>query len=241
MAERIALITGANKGIGLEIARQLAKRGMTVYVGARDRSRGTAATGKLQALGLAARFVELDVLREDTIRAAAATIEAAHGRLDVLVNNAGIADRADGPPSRADLGAVRRTLLTNFVGPAAVAQAMLPLLRRSPAGRIGNVSSGLGSLAQNADPGWAFAQVKFLGYNASKAALNMLTVQLAFELKDTPIKVNSADPGYTATDLNDHRGTQKEEEGAAEAVRLALLPADGPTGGYSSSAGTVPW
>jgi NAD(P)-dependent dehydrogenase (short-subunit alcohol dehydrogenase family) len=179
------------------------------------------------------------VLREETIRAAAATIEAAHGRLDVLVNNAGIADRADGPPSRADLDAVRRTLLTNFVGPAAVAQAMLPLLRRSPAGRIVNVSSGLGSLAQNSDPGWEFAEVKYLGYSASKAALNMLTVQLAFELKDTPIKVNSVDPEYTATDLNDHRGTQTVEEGAAEAVRLALLPADGPTGGYFSSA--VPW
>jgi NAD(P)-dependent dehydrogenase (short-subunit alcohol dehydrogenase family) len=104
-----------------------------------------------------------------------------------------------------------------------------------------NVSSGLGSLAQNADPGWAHAPVKFLGYNASKAALNMLTVQLAFELKDTPIKVNSADPGYTATDLNDHRGTQTVEEGAAEAIRLALLPDDGPTGGYFSSAGPVPW
>jgi NAD(P)-dependent dehydrogenase (short-subunit alcohol dehydrogenase family) len=241
MAERIALITGANKGIGLEIARQIAKRGMTVYVGARDRSRGTAATEKLQAEGLAARFVELDVLREETIRAAAAAIEAAHGRLDVLVNNAGIADRSDGPPSRADLDAVRRTLLTNFVGPAAVAQAMLSLLRRSPAGRIVNVSSGLGSLARNADPGWEHAWAKFLGYNASKAALNMLTVQLAFELRDTPIKVNSADPGYTATDLNDNRGTQTVEEGAAEAVRLALLPADGPTGGFFSSAGPVPW
>jgi NAD(P)-dependent dehydrogenase (short-subunit alcohol dehydrogenase family) len=240
-ADRIALVTGANKGIGLEIARQLGKCGMTVYVAARDRGRGTAAVKKLQGEGLAARFVELDVLREETIRAAAATIEAAHGRLDVLVNNAGIADRGDGPPSRADLDAVRRTLLTNFVGPAAVAQAMLPLLRRSPAGPIVNVSSGLGSLAQNADPEWPSAWAKFLGYSASKAALNMLTVQLAFELRDTPIKVNAADPGYTATDLNDHRGTQTVEEGAAEAVRLALLPADGPTGGYFSSAGPVPW
>jgi len=239
--DQIALVTGANKGIGFEIARQLASRGMTVYVGARDRGRGTAAAEKLQGEGLAARFIELDVLREETIRAAAVAIEAAHGRLDVLVNNAGIVDRGDGPPSRADLDAVRRTLLTNFVGPAAVAQAMLPLLRRSPAGRIVNVSSGLGSLAQNGDPEWPGAWAKFLGYNASKAALNMLTVQLAYELKDTPIKVNSADPGYTATDLNDNRGTQTVEEGAAEAVRLALLPADGPTGGYFSSAGPVPW
>jgi NAD(P)-dependent dehydrogenase (short-subunit alcohol dehydrogenase family) len=241
VADRIALVTGANKGIGFEIARRLGKCGMTVYVGARDSGRGTAAAEKLQGEGMAARFVELDVLREETIRSAAATIEAAHGRLDVLVNNAGIADRGDGLPSRADLDSVRRTLLTNFVGPAAVAQAMLPLLHRSPAGRIVNVSSGLGSLAQNTDPAWEYAQVKYLGYSASKAALNMLTVQLAFELKDTAIKVNSADPGYTATDLNDHGGTQTVEEGAAEAVRLALLPDDGPTGGYFSSAGPVPW
>jgi NAD(P)-dependent dehydrogenase (short-subunit alcohol dehydrogenase family) len=240
--DRIALVTGANKGIGFEIARQLGRRGMAVYVGARDRGRGIAAAEELQGEGLAARFIEIDVLREDTIRATAATIEATHGRLDVLVNNAGIADlRGDGPPSRADLDAVRRTLLTNFVGAAAVAQAMLPLLRRSLAGRIVNVSSGLGSLAKNGDPGWEHAWAKFLGYNASKAALNMLTVQLAFELKDTPIKVNSADPGYTATDLNDHRGTRTVEQGAAEVVRLALLGTGGPTGGYFSSAGPLPW
>ncbi|HEV3304541.1 MAG TPA: SDR family oxidoreductase [Planctomycetaceae bacterium] len=239
--ERIALVTGANKGIGFEIARQLGRRGMTVYVAARDRGRGSAAAEKLQGEGLAARFIELDVLREETIRQAAATIEAAHGRLDVLMNNAGIADREDGPPSRANLDAVHRTLLTNFVGPAAVAQATLPLLRRSTAGRIVNVSSELGSLAFNADPGWGHAWATFLGYNASKAALNMHTVQLAFELKDTPIKVNSAAPGYTKTDLNDNRGSQTVEEGAAEAVRLALLPADGPTGGFFSSSGPVPW
>ncbi|HEV8001475.1 MAG TPA: SDR family oxidoreductase [Planctomycetaceae bacterium] len=240
-ADQIVLVTGANKGIGFEIARQLGKRGMTVYVGARDNGRGTKAVRTLQLEGLDARFVELDVLTENTIRAAAETIAAAHDRLDVLVNNAGIADREDGPPSRVDLEAVRRTLLTNFIGPAAVAQVMLPLLRRSPAGRIVNVSSELGSLTLNGDPGWGHAPVKLLGYNSSKAALNMLTVQLAYELKDTPIKVNAAGPGYTATDLNDHRGTQTVEEGAAEAIRLALLPAGGPTGGFFSSAGPVPW
>ena len=239
--DRIALVTGANKGIGFEVARQLGRHGMTVYVAARDQGRGSAAAEKLQGEGLAARFIELDVLRKETIRQAAATIETAHGRLDVLVNNAGIADREDGLPSRANLAAVRRTLLTNFVGPAAVAQAMLPLLRRSPAGRIVNVSSELGSLALNGDPEWEYVWAKFLGYSASKAALNMLTVQLAFELKETPIKVNAANPGYTATDLNDSRGTQTVEEGAAEAIRLALLPADGPTGGYFSSSGPLPW
>jgi NAD(P)-dependent dehydrogenase (short-subunit alcohol dehydrogenase family) len=241
LAHRSAIVTGANKGIGFEIARQLGKCGMTVYVGARDRGRGLAAAEKLQSEEIAARFVELDVLREDTIRAAAATIEAAHGRLDVLVNNAGIADRGDERPSQADLDAVRRILLTNFVGAVAVIQVMLPLLRRSPAGRIVNVSSGLGSLARYGDPGMDGATLKYFGYSASKAALNMLTAQLALELKDTPIKVNSACPGYTATDLNDHQGTQTVEEGAAEAVRLALLPAGGPTGGSFSSAGPVLW
>jgi NAD(P)-dependent dehydrogenase (short-subunit alcohol dehydrogenase family) len=238
---RIALVTGANKGIGFEIARQLGRRGMTVYVAARDRGRGSAAAEKLQGEGLAVRFIELDVLREDTIRAAAQAIETEHRRLDVLVNNAGIFERGDGLPSQSDLEAVRRTLLTNFVGPVAIAQAMLPLLRRSPAGRIVNVSSELGSLDLNSDPAWGHAWAKFLGYSASKAALNMLTVQLAFELKDTPIKVNSAGPGYTKTDLNDNQGTQTVEEGAAEAIRLALLPADGPTGGFFSSAGPVAW
>jgi NAD(P)-dependent dehydrogenase (short-subunit alcohol dehydrogenase family) len=237
----IALVTGANKGIGFEIARQLSQRGMTVYLGARDKSRGTAAAEKLQSDGLAARFIELDVLREATIRAAALTIETEHGRLDVLVNNAGIGDRGDGPPSRTDLEGVRRTLLTNFVAPVAVVQAMLPLLRRSPAGRIVNVSSGLASLASCVEPPRGASTLKYFAYSSSKAALNMLTVQLAFELKDTPIKVNSAAPGYTKTDLNDNQGTQTVEEGAAEAVRLALLPADGPTGGFFSSAGPVAW
>jgi NAD(P)-dependent dehydrogenase (short-subunit alcohol dehydrogenase family) len=237
----VALVTGANKGIGFEIARQLGRRGMTVYVGARDRGRGIAAADKLQGEGAAACFVELDVRRENTIRATAQTIQTEHGKLDVLVNNAGIFERGDGLPSQSDLEALRRTLITNFVGPTAVVQAMLPLLRRSPAGRIVNVSSELGSLGLNGDPAWGHAWAKYLGYSASKAALNMLTVQLAFELKDTPIKVNSAGPGYTKTDLNDNQGTQTVEVGAAEAIRLALLPADGPTGGFFSSAGPVAW
>jgi NAD(P)-dependent dehydrogenase (short-subunit alcohol dehydrogenase family) len=130
---------------------------------------------------------------------------------------------------------------TNFFGAAAVTQAMLPLLRKSSAARIVNVSSGLGSLTWNADPNWAYAPVKLLGYNASKAAMNMLTVQLAYELRGTTIKVNSSDPGYTATDLNSHRGHQTVAEGAAETIRLALLPADGPTGGYFATSGPDPW
>jgi NAD(P)-dependent dehydrogenase (short-subunit alcohol dehydrogenase family) len=136
---------------------------------------------------------------------------------------------------------VRRVFDTNLFGTLAVTQAMLPLVRRAPAGRIVNVSSGLGSLTLNGDPAWEFAQVKRLGYNSSKAALNMLTVQLAYELRDTKIKVNSANPGFTATDLNGHRGYQTVEEGAMEALRLALLDENGPTGGVFNRYGVDPW
>ena len=240
-AKKIALVTGANKGIGLEIARQLGQAGFTVFLGARNAALGEAAAAKLRANSLDVRCVELDLGNASTIAAAAKTIEALGGRLDVLVNNAGIADGADGPPSTANIDAVRRVMETNFVGTLAVTQAMLPLLKTAPAARIVNLSSGLGSLQWNSDPNWAFAPYKLLGYNASKAALNMLTVQLAYELRDTPIKVNSANPGYTATDMNGHQGNQTIEEGAAESMRLALLPADGPTGGFFETGAVDPW
>jgi NAD(P)-dependent dehydrogenase (short-subunit alcohol dehydrogenase family) len=240
-SRQVALVTGANKGIGLEISRRLGQEGHTVFLGARNPSLGAAAAEALRAEGLDVRLVELDLGRAETIAATASAIAAHAGRLDVLVNNAAIVDAADGPPSTADLDAVRRVFDTNFFGTAAVTQAMLPLLREAPAARIVNVSSGLASLALNGDPEWPFAPYKLLGYNASKAALNMLTVQLAYELRDTAIKVNSADPGFTATDMNGHLGTQTIEEGAAEPVRLALLPPDGPTGGFFETAGPNPW
>jgi NAD(P)-dependent dehydrogenase (short-subunit alcohol dehydrogenase family) len=238
---RIALITGANKGIGFEVARQVGRAGYTVLVGARNPALGEAAAAKLREEEIDAHYLPLDLGDHGSIKAAAAVVEEEFGRLDVLVNNAGIASQGDGPPSSVCLEAVERTMKTNFFDTLAVTQAMLPLVRRSAAGRIVNVSSGLGSLTQHGDPGWEFAAVKVLGYCASKAALNMLTVQLAFELRDTGIKVNAADPGYTATDLNGNSGYQTIEQGAAETVRLALLPDDGPTGGYFSTAGPVPW
>jgi NAD(P)-dependent dehydrogenase (short-subunit alcohol dehydrogenase family) len=240
-SKRIALVTGANKGIGFEVSRQLGKAGMLVFLGARNAGLGEEAAAKLRGEGLDVRFLSLDVTQPETVEAAAATIRAELQRLDVLVNNAGIGDRGDGPPGTADIDAVRRVMETNFFGVLAVTRAMLPLLRASAAGRIVNVSSGLGSLTQNADPSWDFARVKLAGYNTSKAALNMITIQLAAELRDTPIKVNAADPGYTATDINGNQGHQTLEEGAAETVRLALLPDDGPTGTYSNTAGPVPW
>ncbi|MGH9716051.1 MAG: SDR family oxidoreductase [Candidatus Acidiferrales bacterium] len=237
--KEVALVTGANKGIGFEVARQLGAAGCTVLLGARNRTLGSEAAAKLAAEGVDVRFVAIDVTDLPTISAAAESIAADFGHLDILVNNAGINDPGDGTALAAQLDAVERVMKTNFLGALAVTQAMLPLLCKSPAGRIVNVSSGLGSLTRNAEPNPS--STNLIGYSASKAALNMLTVQLARLLRDTPIKVNSAAPGYTATDLNGFRGTQTIPEGAAEAVRLALLPGDGPTGTYSERTGIVPW
>ena len=238
---KTALITGANKGIGLEVARQLAQAGFTVLIGARDLIKGAEAAAQLAAEGLQAETIALDVIDRATISLAAETITQKYGHLDILVNNAGIVSPGDGSTSQATLEAIERTFQTNFFGVIAVTQAMLPLLRLAPAAHIVNVSSGLGSLAVASDYSSPYAAYKYIGYGASKAALNMFTVQLAYELKDTAIKVNSADPGYTATDLNGNQGTQTIPQGAAEAVRLALLPPDGPTGTFSATEGPVPW
>lgn len=241
-AKRIALVTGANKGIGLEISRNLASAGCTVLLGARNAERGKQAVRQLEHAGLSdVHFIEIDVTKQDTITAAAQQIESQYDHLDILLNNAGVNLRGDGLPSAADLGAVQRIFDTNFFGAFRVAQTMLPLLRKSAAGRIVNVSSGLGSLAFNSDASWSGYNTKLIGYNASKTALNMLTVQLAYELRSTKIKVNSANPGYTRTDLNDNQGIQPVEVGAIEATRLALLDDDGPTGRSFSKDGPDPW
>jgi len=238
---RIALVTGANKGIGLEVARQLGKAGHHVLLGARDEARGRAAAKTLQDEGIAVRFVTIDLSDSASLKAVAADIEANEGRIDILVNNAGVAIQGDGLPGSTGLDVVRRTFETNFFGTVAVTQALLPLVKKSSAGRIVNVSSGLGSIALNADPNWDYAAVKLIGYNGSKAALNLFTVLLAAELKDTGIKVNAVNPGYTATDLNGNSGHQSIEEGAAETVRMAQIPDDGPTGGFTSTEGVEPW
>jgi NAD(P)-dependent dehydrogenase (short-subunit alcohol dehydrogenase family) len=239
-ARRVAVVTGANKGIGLEIARQLGREGITVFLGAREEARGRAAAEKLRAEGLDARPLRLDVTDDQSVAAAASSLERDPGRLDILVNNAGIAID-DGPPSRVSLDVMRRTYETNVFGVVRVTQAFLPLLRRSEAGRIVNLSSGLGSLTLNSDPSSPFAAVKYLAYNTSKSAVNAITVQFAHELRETPIKVNAADPGYVATDMNRHQGFRSVEQGAATPVRLATLPPDGPTGGYFNDDGPVPW
>jgi NAD(P)-dependent dehydrogenase (short-subunit alcohol dehydrogenase family) len=241
-AKKIALVTGGNKGIGLEIVRNLAGAGCTVLLGARNAERGQEAVRQLKRAGLDdVHFLEIDVTRQETIAAAAKQIESEYGRLDILMNNAGINLRGDGLPGAADVDAVQKVFNTNFFGALRVAQTMLLLLRKSASGRIVNISSGLGSLTFNSDPAWTGREVKLIGYNGSKAALNMLTVHLAYEVRDTKIKVNSANPGYTKTDLNDNQGTQPVEVGAIEATRLALLDDDGPTGQSFSKDGPDPW
>jgi len=227
----IALITGANKGIGFATAQLLAGRGMTVLLGARDADRGQQAEQALREAGGQARFVLLDVTDEKTAGQAAAWIEAEYGRLDVLVNNAGIA-RGDGhgQPSETTAGTLREVFETNVFGVVAVTNAMLPLLRRAPAARIVNVSSEVGSITSMTDPDSPLYPMASVPYPASKAALNMVTAMYAKELRDTPIKVNAANPGYCATDLNGHRGFRAPEQGAAVVAQLATLPADGPDG-----------
>ena len=235
----VALVTGANKGIGLEIARQLARLGYTVLVGARDEQRGQTAAQQLQAEGLDTPFLPLDVTDQKSIDAAAQAIEHHYGRLDVLVNNAAIAVE-NAPPSQLDLAILRRTYETNVFGVFAVTKALLPLLRKAEAGRIVNMSSGAGLPALTSSPEWK-PEWNTLAYNSSKSAVNAITVEFATELRSTPIKVNAVNPGYVATDLNQHRGDRSVQQGAIAPVRLATLPADGPTGGFFDENGMVPW
>lgn len=248
----IALITGANKGIGLATARELGALGWTVLAGARDDSRGQRAEKELQGAGADARFVGLDVTDEESITAAARWIEAEYGRLDALINNAGIA-RGDGwaaKPSRTTLATLREVYETNVFGVVAVTNAMLPLLRKAQAARIVNVSSEVGSIASSTHPASPLYPMASVPYPSSKTALNMITVMYAKELSDTPIKVNAANPGYCATDLNGRTGFRTPEQGAEVSVYLATLPPDGPTGqlwgdlamtGDDQGYGMLPW
>ncbi len=229
----IALITGANKGIGFETARRLAELGMSVLIGARDEERGRAAEADLRQRGADARYVPLDVTDAGSIARAAEWIDAEYGRLDVLVNNAGTAtvSRRRARASETSLDDMRAVYEVNVFGLVAVTNAMLPLLRRAEAARIVNVSSEVGSIGSQSDPASPlYAMPPSAQYPSSKAAVNMLTAMYAKELKDTAIKVNAANPGFTDTDFNDHRGIRSVADGAEPSVYLATLPADGPTG-----------
>lgn len=235
------LITGANKGIGLETAKQLGAKGFAILLGTRNEEKGKEAAAALANEGVDARYIRLDVTSQETIEAAAGQIEEQFGTLDVLINNAGVSLEKGVPPSRLELNVLRETFETNFFGMFAVTRAMLPLLTKSPAGRIVNLSSGLGSLTISSDPESEFARFNLLAYSSSKTAVNALTVSLAKEFKDSPLKINAADPGYTATDLNRHSGYRTAEQAAGIVVRLATLPDDGPTGGFFDENGKVPW
>lgn len=235
---RIALVTGGNKGIGLEIARQLAQADVSVIIGSRDQGRAEAAIADLASGGLSASFAHIDLEDWPGLAAAAEKIGAEHGRLDILVNNAGIFDFADGAPGKADLEAVRKVVQINFLGTLAVTQAFLPLLHKASSARIVNLASSLGSLALNADPSSPYYANRFIGYNASKAALNMLTIQLHEELRGSAISVNSVSPGFVKTDLTGY-GTMTPEEGARLPVRFAL--GDEGSGRFVEPDGETPW
>jgi NAD(P)-dependent dehydrogenase (short-subunit alcohol dehydrogenase family) len=248
--ERIALVTGANQGVGLEVATKLAANGVTVYVGSRDLARGEAAAA---GIGDGATAIQLDVTDLASIAAAAERIRAEHGRLDLLVSNAGISNTrtgsatpdemaASGTASLASLDEVRAIWDVNVFGVLAVYQAMLPLLRESSDARIVNVSSGVGSLASNADPSFPYRRIYGPGYAASKTAENAMTLAMMIELEDTDIKINLVSPGFTSTALNNFAGTESIEKGSREVVRVALLGPDGPTGTFTRwEDATIPW
>jgi NAD(P)-dependent dehydrogenase (short-subunit alcohol dehydrogenase family) len=237
----IALITGANKGIGFETARQLGQQGIHLLVGARDRARGEEAVQKLAALSVQATFVELDVTDEKSISRAAQSLAETFARLDILSNNAGISGGNANIPSDTTLSVMRTVYDTNVFGVVAVTKAMLPLLRKSAAGRSVHVSSGPGSMTQASERNYEFFQANNLPYQSSKAAVNAITVAFANELAGTPIKVNAADPGFTDTDFNNHRGYRTVEQAATVIVHLATLGEDGPTGSFQDENGNIPW
>ncbi|MDE1673462.1 SDR family oxidoreductase [Nocardia gipuzkoensis] len=238
--QTIALVTGANKGIGYQIAAGLGALGWSVGVGARDGQRREAAVQKLRAAGADAFGVPLDVTDDASVAAAAELIEDRIGRLDVLVNNAGITGGMPQTPTAVDPATVRAAVETNVIGVIRVTNAVLPLLRRSASPRIVNMSSTVGSLTQQTTPGTETGPIS-AAYTASKTFLNAVTVQYVKELRDTNILINAACPGFTATDLNGFRGVRTPEQGAAIAIKLATLPDGGPTGGFFDDAGVVPW
>lgn len=239
--QEIVLITGGNKGIGLETGRQLGKRGFKVLVGARDAALGAKAVATLTAEGVDAHAIVIDVVKADSIAAAAAEVERTYGRLDVLVNNAGVASQDLNKPAELTGDAARFDFEVNFFGVISVTHAFIPLLRKAALPRIVNVTSILGSHTHHADAtspiyGWTVAP-----YNASKAALNLYTQNLAHALKDANFKVNAGHPGWVQTDMGGPNAMLTVEEGAETSVYLATLGADGPTGGYFFKKDALPW
>ena len=241
--KKVALITGANKGIGLETARQLGKLGITVLVGARDQAKGEAAVAELKKDGVEARAVKLDVDNSSDYAAVAKLIEKDYGRLDILINNAGIMldGRKGNETTKTSEDVLRKTFNTNFFAVVGLTQALLPLLKKSVGGRIVNLSSILGSNTLHATPGSFIYDAKTFAYDASKAALNSFTIHLAHELKDTKIKVNSAHPGWVKTEMGGEGAQLDIETGAKTSVELATLQDSGPNGAYVHLGKPLPW
>jgi NAD(P)-dependent dehydrogenase (short-subunit alcohol dehydrogenase family) len=243
-AKKVALITGANKGIGLETAKQLGELGITVVVAARDQQKADDTAAKLKAAGIDAHPVVLEVTRNSDFANVYTYIEKTFGKLDILVNNAGVGEGENWMENSATTvtqATLRTVFDTNFFGLIELTQALLPLVKKSEAGRIVNLSSILGSLTLHADPKSPIAGIKLVAYDASKAALNSFTIHLAAALKDTKIKVNSAHPGWVKTDMGTDAAPMEIPDGAKTSVQLATLPEDGPTGGFFHMGETLPW
>lgn len=233
---KTALITGANKSIGFETARQLAAQGYFIFLGSRDLKNGEQAVAQLKAEGFdQLSLVQIDVADAASVKAAREKVGQQVTSLDLLINNAGISGGFPQAPSTTDVVTIREVFDTNFFGAINVTQVFLDLLNKSATPRIVNVTSGLGSLTLHSDPSWKYYEIKGGAYGPSKTALNAYTVALAYELRDTAFKVNAVDPGHTGTDFNNHRGPGSVEDAAKIIVKYALIDADGPTGKFFSN------
>ena len=233
---KIVLITGANRSIGLEITKQLSKKGLFVYLGARDLEKGNTAVQELKKEGFEnIKAIEIDVTKPVSIEAARKIIETEKGKLDILINNAGISGEFPQEASNTSITAIQHVFDTNFFGVISVSQAFLELLKKSEAPRISNITSGLGSLTLHSDPSWKYYNFKATGYMTSKAALNAYTIALAYELKDLSFKVNVIDPGYTATDFNHHSGPGTVESAASFIIKHTATDENGPNGMFFSN------
>ncbi|HEX6494297.1 MAG TPA: SDR family oxidoreductase [Acidobacteriaceae bacterium] len=242
--KKVAFITGGNRGIGLETARQLGKQGVKVVIGSRDAEKGKAAAEKLRAEGADVDAIRFDITKAADYQEAYKYFDKNFGRLDILINNAGISKEPFGAPNNAssvNQAALREIFDTNFFGTVELTQVLLPLIKKAPEGRIVNLSSILGSLALHADPKSPIYDFKVLAYDASKAALNAFTVHLAHELRGTNIKVNSAHPGWVKTEMGTDAAPMEIPDGAKTSVELALLPANGPTGAFIHMGEALPW
>lgn len=245
----VAFITGGNRGIGLETARQLGKQGITVVIGSRDLAKGQSAAESLKKEGLSVSAIKFDVNNPADYKAAYDYFDTKFGKLDILINNAGVAsaegsdisDPTDHAASTVSQDILHNIFETNFFAVIALTQTLLPLIKKSPAGRIVNLSSILGSNTLHADPTSPIYDFKSLAYNASKTALNTFTIGLAYDLRGTNVKVNSAHPGWVKTDMGGPNAMMEIEDGAKTSVELATFPADGPTGGFFHLGQPLPW